>query len=35
MNKAISAAAAAERIADGAVIMIGGFMGVGSPHRLI
>jgi acetate CoA/acetoacetate CoA-transferase alpha subunit len=35
MHKAISAASAAEMIPDGASVMIGGFMGVGSPHRII
>jgi len=35
MKRAISAAAAAGLIPDGAVVMIGGFMAVGSPHRLI
>jgi acetate CoA/acetoacetate CoA-transferase alpha subunit len=35
MKCAISPAAAAALIPDGAVVMIGGFMGVGSPHRLI
>ena len=35
MKHAISPAAAAALIPDGAVVMIGGFMGVGSPHRLI
>jgi acetate CoA/acetoacetate CoA-transferase alpha subunit len=35
MKRAISPAAAAALIPDGAVLMIGGFMGVGSPHRLI
>ena len=35
MKRAISPAAAAALIPDGAVVMIGGFMGVGSPHRLI
>lgn len=35
MKKAIRPAAAAEMIPDGAVLLIGGFMGVGSPHRLI
>ena len=35
MKKAITPAAAAALIPDGAVVMIGGFMGVGSPHRLI
>jgi acetate CoA/acetoacetate CoA-transferase alpha subunit len=35
MRQAISAAAAAELIPDGATLLIGGFMGVGSPLRLI
>ena len=35
MKKAISVANAVEMIPDGAVLMIGGFMGVGSPHRII
>jgi acetate CoA/acetoacetate CoA-transferase alpha subunit len=35
MHKAISAASAAEMIPDEASVMIGGFMGVGSPHRII
>jgi acetate CoA/acetoacetate CoA-transferase alpha subunit len=35
MKIAITPEAAAEMIPDGAVVMIGGFMGVGSPHRLI
>lgn len=35
MNKAINVAKAVELIPDGASLMIGGFMGVGSPHRLI
>jgi len=35
MNKFISCTEAVEMIPDGASIMIGGFMGVGSPHRLI
>jgi acetate CoA/acetoacetate CoA-transferase alpha subunit len=35
MNKVISCSEAAALIPDGASIMIGGFMGVGSPHRLI
>lgn len=35
MNKALTTTAAAELITDGSVVMIGGFMGVGSPHRLI
>jgi acetate CoA/acetoacetate CoA-transferase alpha subunit len=35
MHKAIGLTAAIEQIPDGASLMIGGFMGVGSPHRLI
>lgn len=35
MKECLSAAAAANLIADEAVVLIGGFMGVGSPHRLI
>jgi len=35
MQKAISAAAAAALIPDGASIMLGGFMAVGAPERLI
>jgi acetate CoA/acetoacetate CoA-transferase alpha subunit len=35
MHKAISAARAAEMIPEEAIVMIGGFMGVGSPHRII
>ena len=35
MRQAISAERAAELVPDGASVMIGGFMGVGSPHRLI
>jgi acetate CoA/acetoacetate CoA-transferase alpha subunit len=35
MKQAIKAAAAAALVPDGAVVMIGGFMGVGTPHRLI
>jgi acetate CoA/acetoacetate CoA-transferase alpha subunit len=35
MNKFISCSEAVERIPDGASIMIGGFIGVGSPHRII
>jgi len=34
-DKATSAAQAAAQIPDGASLLIGGFMGVGSPHRLI
>ncbi|ATQ56411.1 CoA transferase subunit A [Paracoccus yeei] len=33
--RTISPAIAAELVPDGAVVMIGGFMGVGSPHRTI
>jgi len=35
MKTAIKAAAAAAMIHDGAILHIGGFMAVGSPHRLI
>ncbi|WP_305986156.1 CoA transferase subunit A [Roseibium sp. MMSF_3544] len=35
MKHAIKAAEAAELIPDGSTLLIGGFMGVGSPHRLI
>lgn len=35
MKRAIKAEAAAELIRDGSTVLIGGFMGVGSPHRLI
>lgn len=35
MKRAICPDAAAALIPDGATVMIGGFMGVGSPHRLI
>jgi acetate CoA/acetoacetate CoA-transferase alpha subunit len=35
MNKVISPTEAVEKIPDGASVMIGGFMGVGSPHRII
>ncbi len=35
MKKSILAEQAADMVPDGAVLMIGGFMGVGSPHRLI
>jgi acetate CoA/acetoacetate CoA-transferase alpha subunit len=35
MMMALKPAAAAALIPDGATVMIGGFMGVGSPHRII
>ena len=35
MRSAVAPAAAAELVPDGATVMIGGFMGVGSPHRII
>jgi len=35
LSKTIKAADAVARIPDGAVLMIGGFMGVGTPHRLV
>ena len=35
MRSAITPAAAAELVPDGATVMVGGFMGVGSPHRII
>jgi len=35
MKTAIRAEEAAELVPDGASILVGGFMGVGSPHRLI
>ncbi|MBE3639649.1 3-oxoacid CoA-transferase subunit A [Mangrovicoccus algicola] len=35
MKHAITPARAAEMIPDGASLLIGGFMGVGTPHRLI
>ncbi len=35
MKQALKTAAAAESVPDGAVLLIGGFMGVGSPHRMI
>jgi acetate CoA/acetoacetate CoA-transferase alpha subunit len=35
MHKAVSLAGAVEMIPDGVSLMIGGFMGVGSPHRII
>jgi acetate CoA/acetoacetate CoA-transferase alpha subunit len=35
MKTAIKAEEAAELVPDGASVLVGGFMGVGSPHRLI
>jgi acetate CoA/acetoacetate CoA-transferase alpha subunit len=35
MNKFITCSEAVDMIPDGASILIGGFMGVGSPHRII
>jgi len=35
MKTAIPVEEAARRIPDGASLLVGGFMGVGSPHRLI
>jgi acetate CoA/acetoacetate CoA-transferase alpha subunit len=35
LRTALSPARAAALVPDGAVVMIGGFMGVGSPHRVI
>ena len=35
VSKTIKVADAVARIPDGAVLMIGGFMGVGTPHRLV
>lgn len=35
MRRAIPAAAAAALVPDGARVMVGGFMAVGSPHRII
>ena len=35
MKKGVTPQEAAAMISDGAVLMIGGFMGVGSPHRII
>ncbi|MET0532464.1 MAG: 3-oxoacid CoA-transferase subunit A [Microvirga sp.] len=35
MRSAITPAAAAELVPDGAIVMVGGFMGVGSPHRVL
>jgi acetate CoA/acetoacetate CoA-transferase alpha subunit len=35
MKKAVPVSEAAATVPHGAVVMVGGFMGVGSPHRLI
>ena len=35
MRTALKPSAAAELVPDGASVMIGGFMGVGAPHRII
>ena len=35
IDKAISCSSAVEKIHDGAVLMIGGFLGVGTPDRII
>ena len=35
MSKAISVTKAVEMIPDGAALLVGGFLGVGSPHRVI
>ena len=35
MNKGTTCAHAVDLIPDGASLLIGGFMGVGSPHRVI
>lgn len=35
MKQAISPQAAAGMVGDGSVVLVGGFMGVGSPHRMI
>src|SRR5262249_32273404 len=35
MHKSIALSAAVEKIPEGASLLIGGFMGIGSPHRLI
>lgn len=35
MNKSVSCEQAVQMIPDGAKLMIGGFMGIGTPHRMI
>ena len=35
MKHSLTPDAAADLVPDGAVLLIGGFMGVGSPHRMI
>jgi acetate CoA/acetoacetate CoA-transferase alpha subunit len=35
MNKSVSCEQAVQMIPDGATLMIGGFMGIGTPHRMI
>lgn len=35
MHKAITLADAVQKIPDGALLMIGGFLGIGSPHRIL
>ena len=35
MRKAIELSDAVRKISDGASLMIGGFIGIGSPHRLL
>ena len=35
MHKGIALSAAVKKIPDGSSLMVGGFMGIGSPHRLI
>jgi len=35
MNKSVSCEQAVQMIPDGATLMIGGFMGIGTPHRII
>jgi acetate CoA/acetoacetate CoA-transferase alpha subunit len=35
MKRALTTEEMAERVPDGATVLIGGFMGVGSPHRMI